>query len=67
MAKLAVGNQDQPTIEKQLVKSMDFSHALSDMLKVLLNNFSQTLNTAPIQISQVTIDCRVAFHAPSVI
>jgi hypothetical protein len=67
MAKLAVGNQDQPTTEKQLVKSMDFSHAFSSTSKVVLNTFLQTLSTAPNQISQVTIDCGVAFHAPSVI
>jgi hypothetical protein len=67
MPKLAVGNQDQPTAEKRLLKSMDFSHALRLSLKVLLNTFLQTLNTAPIQISQITIDCGVAFHTPSVI
>jgi hypothetical protein len=39
MAKLAVGNQDQPTTEKQLVKSMDFSHAQGYVLEAFLNSF----------------------------
>jgi hypothetical protein len=39
MAELTIGNQDQATKEKQLVKSMDFSHALGIGLKGLLNRF----------------------------
>jgi hypothetical protein len=39
MAKLHVGNQDQPTAEKQLVKSMDFSHAQRYVLGGVLNSF----------------------------
>jgi hypothetical protein len=43
MAKLTVGNQDQPTAEKHLVKSMDFFHAFGLVLKWLLNRFSLPL------------------------
>jgi hypothetical protein len=39
MAKLAAGNQDQTTTQKQLAKSMDFSHTHSYIQKELLNNF----------------------------
>jgi len=39
MAKLAVGNQIQPTTEKLVAKSMDFSHAHGLVLEGLLNSF----------------------------
>jgi hypothetical protein len=44
MAKLAVGNQDQPTEEKQVAKSMDFSHTHSYILELFLNSFSLPKN-----------------------
>jgi len=45
-AKLALGNQDQPTAEKNLVKSMDFSHAKGYGVKWLLNRFLLPLGLA---------------------
>jgi len=46
MAKLTMSNQDQPTAEKRLLKSMNFFHAFDQVSKWVLNRFSLPIRIA---------------------